>query len=294
MRRGVIAVGSNSTRLLIADCGGKRPETVCRARRGTRLLMRVENGVITPEGIRHATEDIAALYAEARARGAESIELIATSATREAKNADAFAGSVRRATGLSLRVLSGEEEAYLACLAVSGEAGGVVIDIGGGSTEITAGEGGAVVMNESVPVGSSRLLVEFGEIRSVEQALAVRAAALERLRGLTDRAGALSGRALYAIGGTAVAAAGILTLGGSAEGVCLTRDEIDRLLRLIAPMSCDERAALPGLPASRASHMPHGLCVLSAVMGALKAERLTVSERTNMDGLLLVPAAPSV
>ena len=288
MRKAVIAVGSNSTRLLVADCAArKRPEEVFRARKSTRLLLCVENGVITPGGIEHVARDVEALCREARERGAETVDLIATSATRDAENRDALAERIRRETGLVLRVLSGEEEAYFAYLAVAEGESGVVVDIGGGSTEITVGERGDVVLSESARVGSSRLLMAFGEIRTLEDALTVRDAARERLRALTDKAGAARGGALYGIGGTCVAAAKIWTRDAVAEGVRLPRGEIERQLRLIAPMSLDERACLPGLPASRASHMPHGLCILLAVMEAMDAGTIAVSERTNMDGWLL-------
>ncbi len=287
MIKAVIAIGSNSTRLLVADChAGALPGEVYRARRSTRLLMSVKNGEITQDGIAHAAQDVAELCAEARAHGAGDISLIATSATRDAKNSAVMGERFLRECGLSLNVLSGEEEARLAYLAVAGEGPCVVLDIGGGSTELTVGDQGKISFNESAQLGSSRLLLEFGEIRSLSSAMTVRDAARQRLKDMIGRAKAPTA-ALRGIGGTCVTAAKILTRDAGVEGVQLTRDEIERQIALLAPMTGDERALLPGLPASRASHMPHGLCILIEAMDALALRRLTVSEKTNMDGFLL-------
>lgn len=289
MRKAVIAIGSNSTRMLVAECGGVRPQIICRARESTRLLMHMENGVLTPEGIICATRDVAKLLSMALAHGAKTTALFATSAARSAINSAALAASILGETGLSLSILPGEAEARLAYFAATGGGDGVVVDIGGGSTEITLGARGVITFSESVAVGSSRLLMEFQEIKHFDDAENVMAAVRERLRPMTEHAGVLGCRVMYGIGGTCVTSACILTHGGAAEGVLLTRKEVMRQLILISPMTLSERAALPGLPAARAIHMPHGLCILYTVMDALKADSLTVSERTNMDGYLLSP-----
>ena len=124
MKRAAIAIGSNSTRMLAAEKRNGKLEDILRGREETRLFLGLdEEGRIRPERIEDTAQAVCRLALLAKAAGAQSIALFATSATRDAKNGEALGGRIRELCGLSMRVISGEEEADLAFRAVSQEIG---------------------------------------------------------------------------------------------------------------------------------------------------------------------------
>src|SRR3954449_6779360 len=145
-RIAVVDIGTNSTRLLIADVAGGRVAEVERRSRVTRLGRGVDlSGQLSAEAIEAACEAIADYMAICRDTGVERIVAIATSAVRDASNGGAFIAELRERFALSATVLDGAEESRLTYLgATSGRpAGGptLVVDIGGGSTELVVGTG---------------------------------------------------------------------------------------------------------------------------------------------------------
>ena len=116
MTKAAIAIGSNSTRLLALKDSGE----ALRARADTRLMLGLTpEGPLTEEAMTHTAEAVRNLAAQARAFGAESVALYATSASRDAKNAEVFKARLLAIAGLELRILPGEYEARLAFLAAS-------------------------------------------------------------------------------------------------------------------------------------------------------------------------------
>jgi exopolyphosphatase/guanosine-5'-triphosphate,3'-diphosphate pyrophosphatase len=163
VRCACIDVGSNTTRLLVADTVADGIQDVLNERVFTLIGRSVgDSGRIPPEKLEETAAVVADQAERARSLGADRIRVVATAAIRCAHNARDLVGAIERQAGLPLDVLEGEEEARLAFRGAASAAGVVgtlaVIDVGGGSTEIAIGSGdGRVVHAESIPVGSSLL-----------------------------------------------------------------------------------------------------------------------------------------
>lgn len=292
MRRAAIAIGSNSTRLLVADRRGGSLDNIYRGRAETRLFLGLDaQGNISPERLENTAQAVSRLAGEARAQEAQSVALFATSATRDAANGADLARRIFTLCGLELQVISGEEEARLAFAAAAGQERRLVMDIGGGSTELTLGEGGRVQLAQSAQMGASRLL-KMCPIDNEADARRALSLARETLAPFVDRLSKLPpARGLIGLGGTCTTAAAISmgreAHGEGVEGVTVTQGEAVRQLALLSSLPLAERARVPGLPPARAMHMPHGLCILIAAMELLSMDAVTVSGRTNLDGYLL-------
>ena len=292
MKRAAIAIGSNSTRMLVADARGGVLRDPVRGREETRLFLGLDGaGRISPEKIESNAQAVLRLHREALSHGAQSVDLFATSAVRDAANSSVFAARIRELTGLDMRVISGREEARLAFMAVSNGERRMVIDIGGGSSEWTLGENNRVEWSVSMQIGASRLL-KNQRLESPEDAARVQILCKE-VMGLYGRQlqSFAPAPALIGLGGTCTTAAAI-TLGREAhgeevEGVTVEKQAaIDQLI-MLSSMTLEERKQVPGLPHSRAAHYPLGLCILISSMDVLGFQQLTVSGKTNMDGYLL-------
>jgi exopolyphosphatase/guanosine-5'-triphosphate,3'-diphosphate pyrophosphatase len=163
VRCACIDVGSNTTRLLVADTVADGIQDVLNERVFTLIGRSVgDSGRIPPEKLEETAAVVADQAERARSLGVDRIRVVATAAIRCAHNARDLVGAIERQAGLPLDVLEGEEEARLAIRGAASAAGVVgtlaVIDVGGGSTEIAIGSGdGRVVHAESIPVGSSLL-----------------------------------------------------------------------------------------------------------------------------------------
>src|ERR1700761_5397287 len=160
-RVAVIDIGSNSTRLLVADVADgcvtpiERRSTVTRLGRGVDL-----SGRLAAEAIEAACGAIDPYVATLQELGAERVDAIAPSAVRDAANGSAFIAELRERFALSARVLDGEEEARLTYLGATSEHSPrvptLVIDIGGGSTELIVGEGREIEWHASLQGGVVR------------------------------------------------------------------------------------------------------------------------------------------
>ena len=292
MMRAAIAIGSNSTRMLSAD---KRDGVLCdilRGREETKLFLGLdETGSIRPESLESTAKAVLRLAIMARQHGAETIELFATSATRDARNGDALAQRIFELCGLRLRVISGQEEAALAFRAVSEGQRRLVMDIGGGSTEFTVGENNIPQWSVSMQLGASRLL-KMGEISSPADAERTLDAARRIMAPFAAQYRALpAAPAMVGVGGTCVTSAAMImgweAHGEQVEGQIVTLEAARQQLALLAPLTLEERRKVPGLPPARAMHMPHGLCILITALEMCGFDHLTVSGRTNLDGYLL-------
>lgn len=167
MKLGIIDVGTNSVHLLLADL---RPGRTARVMRHDRQLTRLGAGGLTANRLTTAamrrTMRVLRRYAATLARAqADRIEVVATSAVRDARNGSAFVRQVRAQAGLPLRIISGREEARLIYRGVMQtrrlRAPVVLVTIGGGSAQVVLGEGAHVRYAASVPLGASRLMQRF-------------------------------------------------------------------------------------------------------------------------------------
>jgi exopolyphosphatase/guanosine-5'-triphosphate,3'-diphosphate pyrophosphatase len=145
-RRACIDVGSNTTRLLVAQCDGGQLREVHQERSFTRIgRSRGSDGAITEEKIAEVVEVVAAQLATARELGASSVHAVATAAIREAANGISLVEAIHEQCGLDVTILSGKEEARLAFVGAARTLGHVpggalgVVDVGGGSSELVVG-----------------------------------------------------------------------------------------------------------------------------------------------------------
>ena len=279
----VIDVGSNSVLLLAVAVGADgRARPVDAALETTRLGTRLtDGGALDPAARARTVAAVEALAVRARRAGAERVWAFATAAVRRAGDGAAFAREVERAAGVPVEVLSGAREAALAYAAVAhglpGLAGPLlVVDVGGGTTELTLGRDETVLETASLPLGALALS-EAGAGRvaeCVERALAG--------CDLLARA-ATSGGRFAASGGTATALAA-LDLGlicydaRRVHGHVLGRAALQALVGRVAALPPAALAALAGLDPGRAAILPAGAVILERVVEAARASAVTVSD----------------
>ena len=292
MKRAAIAIGSNSTRMLAAETADGVLRDPIRGREETRLFLGLdEAGNISPEKLEATAQAVDRLYRQAVGYGAETVDLFATSATRDARNSSGFANRIKELNGLDLRIISGEEEARLAFMAVSEGKRRLVMDIGGGSTEWTIGENNRVEWAVSMQLGASRLLKThpIGSPEDAEKVLSVcREIMTPYAKRLLDFPPA---PVMVGLGGTCTTAAAI-TMGREAhgeavDGKTVTRQNALGQLMRLSSMTLEERMRVPGLPPARALHYPHGLCILISGMALCGLEEITISGKINLDGYLM-------
>jgi exopolyphosphatase / guanosine-5'-triphosphate,3'-diphosphate pyrophosphatase len=292
----VVDVGSNSTRLLIAEVADGRVTEIERQSRVTRLGRGVDlAGQLSAEAIEAACEAIADYMAICRDRGVERIEAIATSAVRDASNGSAFVAELRERFALSARVLDGEEEARLTYLGATCEHSPteptLVVDIGGGSTELIVGTGEEIAFHASLQAGVVRHS-ERHITSDPPSAIELEALASD-VRGLIEEA--IAGKAAAAAS-AGIAVAGTPTSLASIEigleaydpkqvhGHTLTLDTIQRLLSRLASASLAKRAEIAGLHPDRAPNIVAGVVILVETMRAFDLERIEVSEHDILYG----------
>ncbi len=254
------------------------------------------------EAIEDACDTVGEYVARYEALGAERVTAIATSAVRDAENRGAFTGELRERFALNARILDGEEEARLTYLGANHDrtAGEetLVIDIGGGSTELVVGRGDDVSFHASLDAGTVRHTERHVQHDPAE------AAELEDLandvRSLIDKALAGSDfvRAQVGIGvaGTPTSLAAIDQVldpydPDLVHGYRLSLDSIQRMYSQLAAKTLEERLAVTGLHAGRAPTIVAGVLILIQVMRAFGLSEIEVSEHDILYGAALEAAA---
>jgi len=297
-RIAVIDVGTNSARLLVAEVEGRRVEPVERRSTVTRLGRGVDlSGRLSAEAIEDACAAIGEYIGVIEELGAERVDAIATSAVRDAENGSAFIAELRERFALSARVLDGEEEARSTYLGASSEqlptVPTLVIDIGGGSTELIVGEGEEIAFHASL---------QAGVVRHTERHIGSdppTAIELESLaadvRGLIQAAvpTGLAAADGIAVAGTPTSLAAIeLELEpfdpNRVHGHRLLLPSIQRMLSQLASAPLSKRVEIPGLHADRAPTIVSGVVILVEAMRAFGLEQVTVSEHDILYGTAIL------
>jgi exopolyphosphatase/guanosine-5'-triphosphate,3'-diphosphate pyrophosphatase len=298
VRVAAIDIGTNSTRLLVAEADAGALREVERLLEITRLGDRVDADGELAEASMQRVETCVARYAErARELGASTPLAVATSAVRDAANGAEFMRRLERRCGVRTRVLTGEQEARLTLRGVVSArppSGAVVVcDIGGGSTELIAGQDGRVGFAVSLNMGCVRMSERHlhSDPPTAEELAALRREVAEMLPGDVP-AGALIG-----VAGTITTLATI-DLGLDEEiperidGHELSADAVAAQLGRLAAVPLEDRRWVRGLMPERASTIVAGTAILAELMRHLGAERLTVSERDILHGAALEAADP--
>jgi exopolyphosphatase/guanosine-5'-triphosphate,3'-diphosphate pyrophosphatase len=303
-RVAAIDIGSNSIRQIVADVSTDGTiQVVDEMKAAPRLATGLAaNGRLSDLAIRAAIEAVERMATLAKELGAARVDVVATSAVRDATNAAAFITEVQRVTGLRVRVLDGPEEARLSFRSAvahfdMGVGRTVVIDIGGGSAELALSAEGVIERLVSLPFGAIRLTEEFFEhgvtprgVRKLRKAVsgAIRANVPRR-----DWRGAQligSGGTFTNLAGVFLARQGILTAARSVHAAHIPRSDLEHILDMLSDMTPDERREVPGLNPERADIIVAGVAVAAEVLRRLESRELVVSRYGIREGLLLEAA----
>jgi exopolyphosphatase/guanosine-5'-triphosphate,3'-diphosphate pyrophosphatase len=300
MRLAAIDIGTNSVHMIVVRV---RPdlsfEVVDREKEMIRLgAGGLDGRRLAPTAVTAAYETLARFRRLAEAHDVDEILATATSAVREAENGGDFVATVRRDLGIRIRIISGKEEARLIHLAAAYAAGvgghpSVVVDIGGGSVEITYGTAARMQSGGSFKVGVIRLTERF-----VTSDPLSRADEQKMVRHIRRQTGtylkSLVARGFHRVIGTSgtIHALGVLASaplrdGGDLRNRKIPTKALGRVRRLLTSLTLEERLALPGLDPRRADVTVAGAVLLDTVLAALGADSLTLCDFALREGLVL-------
>jgi exopolyphosphatase / guanosine-5'-triphosphate,3'-diphosphate pyrophosphatase len=293
-RVGVVDLGTNSTRLLVADVDDSSVRELERRLEITRLGEGVDaRRQLLPEAIARVRNVLADYRRAIEEHGAERVLAIATSAVRDAENGEAFLGEIQWGYGFETRLLTGHEEALLTFRGVSAgreiEDDTLVLDVGGGSTELILGGPDGVSFHESYDLGCVRLTERFpadpdGCAAFVRETLA---------KGVPPE---IRPRQAIGVAGTVTQLA-TLDLGLEREepdvvhGHRLTTEAVAALLERLAAMPVEEIRELRGMHPDRAPVIVAGTVVVLETLRHFGLDELEVSEHDIMHGAALAAAA---
>ena len=299
MRLAAVDVGTNSTRLLVADVEEDRilaqldrEMVITRLGRGVDRTRRFE-----PESLRRTLEVLGEYAERCRALGVEAIRVVATSATRDATNREEFLAGVRERFGVQAEVLSGDEEAATSFLGaihdLRSDERTLVIDIGGGSTEFIIGNHDPEAM-VSLDIGCVRLLERHlaSDPPAPGEVAALRADVREHLGKVFEVLDPGSARRVVGVAGT-VTTITALTLGLEAydpariHHATITAAGIHETAERLVAMTIAERAALPVMAKGREDVIAAGGLVMDEICATFGFERMIASESDILDGVLL-------
>jgi exopolyphosphatase/guanosine-5'-triphosphate,3'-diphosphate pyrophosphatase len=268
MRVAAIDLGTNATRLLVADVDDGQVSEVQRRTTITKLGEGVDaRRRLLPLPIARVRNALTDYRRELESLGAERTLAVATSAVRDAENGEAFLGEVEWGYGFSTKLLTGDEEAEMTLRGVGPlDPGTVVIDVGGGSTELITDS-----FRTSMDIGSVRLTERFG----VHQGAA---AAYIRTQLPT-----LSAERALGVDGTTAELAGL------AGSKTVTLANIDETLEWLAVSTEDERRARLMLP-DRSEVLAAGVLILREALRHLELDAIEASEHDLLDGAALAAA----
>jgi exopolyphosphatase / guanosine-5'-triphosphate,3'-diphosphate pyrophosphatase len=280
VRVAAVDLGTNSTRLLVADVNGELTEVVRRL-----VITRLGEGVderrkLLPLPIARVRNVLSEYRRELESLGAERTLAIATSAVRDAENGEAFLGEIEWSYGFATRLLSGDEEAELTLRGIgSVDAGTLVIDIGGGSTELQVT---GTELRTSLDIGCVRLTERFGEDVS-----AIRS----HVRGLLPE---LAAEHAIGVAGTVTTIAA-LDLGLEAydpervHGHSISNESVHAQTGRLASLTLDERTAI-GVEPGRAGVIVAGAAILTEILDRYRLDAIRASERDILHGAALAAA----
>jgi exopolyphosphatase/guanosine-5'-triphosphate,3'-diphosphate pyrophosphatase len=301
MRLGVLDVGSNTVHLLVVDAHpGACPLPAHSHKAELRLAQLLDDdGAIGPHGVDRLVSVVKEALQAAEDKGVEEVLPFATSAVREARNADDVLERVRTETGVELQVLTGSEEARLTFLAARrwfGWSAGklLVLDIGGGSLEIAYGMDEEPDAAASLPLGAGRLTAGWlpGDPPGPDEVRALRRhvrTEIARTVGEFSRLGTPDH--VVATSKTFKQLARIAGAARSAEGLYvqreLKRESLEEWVPRLAGMTEAERAELPGVSEGRAGQLLAGALVAEAALDLFGVERVDICPWALREGVIL-------
>lgn len=300
MRLAAIDVGTNSLHMIIAQAGpGSSFSIVDREKEMVRLgAGSLEGRELTESAMNAALQTLVRFKRLADSRQVDRVLAVATSAVREARNGGVFLRSVRQRTGIHVRVISGLQEARLIHdAAVHGVDVGshraVVLDIGGGSTEITLGTAAGARMARSFKLGVIRLTERY--VRSDPPSRGDRRRlSTNILSPLDEYLQQIVGTGFERVIGTSgtILSIGALALGGASppgavHHATVSADRVRDVREHLTSLTMAERLRLPGLDSRRADLIVAGVVLLDTILERLGARELTLCDLSLREGLVL-------
>jgi len=297
-----VDIGSNSVRLKIARLVGHRLSAIHEDREVTRLGESVfGTGLLSPEAMASTVKVLRRFHRAVQKEGTDQIRVVGTSALRDARNSRAFLEWVRSATGWNVEIISGLEEAHLIHLGLASTLRVdaptmLMIDLGGGSCELTISAKGHIRDSVSLPLGAVRLSNEFlhhdpprkAELRQLR-------AFVERYVGrIADRIHRARPRVVIATSGTAAALSavchGMYNTKGS-RAATVSRTQMRRIAKMLARLPLAKRKELTGIGPRRAEIIIAGAALYAELMESCQLGGFRYSPLGLRDGLLAKMAA---
>ncbi|HEY3374447.1 MAG TPA: Ppx/GppA phosphatase family protein [Candidatus Aquicultor sp.] len=298
---GAIDIGTNTVRLLIKRRDDEGWHDLVREMEITRLGEGVDREhIIKPEAMERTLSAFARYKELMDEHGVERSRAIATSAMRDAGNADDFIRLVQERLEITIEVITGEEEGRLTFAGATGEDTpapddllALVVDVGGGSTEYIYGAEGIVFGAKSLDIGSVRLSEMFmqhdpptpGELANVHEAV----------HDLTETVFAVIAAAkpaiLIAVAGTATQASALVHKiapydPAKIHGSRITLTDLVELIKQLASVPLEERKRIVGMHPKRADVIIAGAIILEETLRGLRFSEMVVSERDILDGII--------
>ena len=280
MKYGVIDVGSNSVRLMISEDMRTIYKKINTTRLATGLAL---TGRLDRDKMLETAKAIEEYVQEAKAEKCDEVFVFATEAVRSAANKDEFVRLLAD-KGVDIDVVASQDEAKLGFLGAYTSSVCCVLDIGGGSAELAVGDDNGLSYAKSLPIGLMRIHDKCQEdLEAIDKYVADMIGGYGELPKFDN---------LLAIGGTATTFVAIKEKMQKynpqvVDNYVLTRKTVDELTAKIRAMDMQQRLALPGLEPKRADVIVGGGRLLSAIMGMLGRDSLTVRESDNQEGYLL-------
>jgi len=294
-----VDIGSNSVRIKIARVVRHRLKTVHEDRVVTRLGESVFRfGTLSPEAMEDTVKVLRRFYRDIQNFGVDQVRLVATSALRDARNATAFIAWVHSATGWKVETISGLEEGRLIHLGILantalGASRALLIDLGGGSCELTLSEKGHIRKMVSLPLGAVRLTGEFlphDPPRPVE-IQRLRGSIAEELDRVREPIAGIKVRNVLATSGTAAAISNaaqvVEPFGPRLRAGHVSRTALVRLAEHLAKLDFKDRSKVPGIGPRRAEIIVAGACVFAELMERCNLPGFQYSPLGLRDGLLV-------
>lgn len=296
-RIAAIDVGTNSIHLIVVEQQRHGYRVIDKEKEMVQLGRgSLEGRLLTAEAMERGVEALRKMAGIAERWQVREIVAVATSAIREAPNGRRFLTAAQKASGIKVRVISGEEEAdyiYRAVRSAIDFHGGtaLVVDIGGGSVEMILATADEVFLTSSEPLGSLRIaqMFELEGAATAAQIEECRAYVVKRLKKSTARIAALGFDFSVGTSGTIVALATLATADGGTmtSGLrWLARNRLRELIDVLAPLSAAERARRFSIDERRSETILAGAIVLDEIMRKLKLEQIRACDAALREGIV--------
>ncbi|MCF0261451.1 MAG: Ppx/GppA family phosphatase [Sphaerochaetaceae bacterium] len=296
-RKAIIDIGSNSIKFFVGELAeDKTITTVLDTNDIARLGEGLDaTGLISPEAMERNVASVAAFAAKAKELGADQIVSVGTMALRKAGNSAEFVEKVKKACGVEVQIIPGEEEARLSYLAIlSGlplekDADLVIFDTGGGSTEFIYGKGTELKNRFSVNLGAVRLTENY--LKSDPVTCDEVKATIAQIDKEFAEAGVVGKpKMLVGMGGTVTSMGAVKHKmvkydPNVIQGSKLTKADIDEQIAKYSKRTIEQRKELAGLQPKRADVILAGACILKVITDRLGVDSLTISDRGLRHGL---------